>query len=70
MSASESQQPNQLPPQDEGRCETENFRGVYVFVDAVGDSTRRPADPLIAEWIRQHQYLLDPPPDQKKSEKN
>ncbi len=65
MNDSDSQQPNQLNSPNEGGCETENMRAIYVFVDAVGDNTVRPARPVILDWIRQHQYLLQPPKQEK-----
>lgn len=71
MSERESQQPNSPAPQDANRVVTENLRGVIVFIEDAGDTTRRPADPKILEWYRRHQQPDTPPkpPEDEKDEK-
>ncbi len=69
MSESESPKPIQPDPQNDTASQTESLGSIYVFVDAKLESVRRPADPVILEWIKQHQYLLQPPKKEGEEEK-
>ena len=53
-----------LPPLRE--AETENLRMVYVYIDAVGDTTIRPSRGPIATQLRPDQPPAPPSPDKDK----
>jgi hypothetical protein len=52
MSVSQNDQPNKPAPHKSSLAATENFDGVYVYVDAVGDQTIRPARPEVRKHLR------------------
>ena len=62
-SSTENGFPMQLPPDNE--TETDNLKGIYVFLDGVGDTTVRPNPSPIFRQIRPGQPPpVDPPSEQ------
>jgi hypothetical protein len=63
------QHSTQSDSQDNNWAETEAFGAIHVFFDVVAEPSNEPIPPAVLEWIKQHQYLLQPPKKEGEEEK-
>jgi hypothetical protein len=69
MSEPKPAQATPTVPYESDATETVDFLGIDVFVDVVAEPSSKPIPPAVQEWIRQHQYLLQPRKKEDKDEK-